>query len=59
MGPNHSSKIPGRISWTISAVEVLAFEVSSDPSALGNSDWKARGRERLCIKGLLNHSAGL
>lgn len=29
MQPDHSSKIPGQAPWTVSAVEVLAFEVAS------------------------------
>lgn len=33
-GPDHISKNPGQIPWTVSAVEVLASEVSSGPFAL-------------------------
>lgn len=33
-GPDHISKNPGQIPWTVSAVKVLASEVSSGPFAL-------------------------
>ena len=62
MRPDRSSKILGQIPWTVSAVWVLAFEVSSGPwlhlkihtvrpgrEALENSHRKAREREKLGI----------